>query len=98
MPLQRRVPKFGFKNPFRKEYRIVSIQRIASLIEAGRLDASADIGIEHLREAGQLRAGERIKVLGDGEVGTSLRIVAHAFSRSAREKIEAAGGTAMVQD
>ncbi len=98
MPLQRRVPKFGFKNPFRKEYRIVSVGRIVSLIEAGRLEASAEVGIAQLRAAGQLGAGERIKVLGDGEVGMPLQIAAHAFSRTARQKIEAAGGTATVQE
>ena len=98
MPLQRRVPKFGFKNPFRKEYRIVSLAQIASLVASGRLDASTEIDVEQLRSAGLLRGSDRIKVLGDGEPGASLRISAHGFSRSARAKIEAAGGSATVQE
>jgi large subunit ribosomal protein L15 len=89
MPLQRRVPKRGFKNPFRREYQIVNIGVLAGLEES---DLTPDILAAYgLVDAG---AGMPIKVLGDGEIGRKVTVRAHAFSASARSKIEAAGGTA----
>ena len=89
MPLQRRVPKRGFKNPFRREYQIVNIGVLAGLEEE---DLTPDILAAYgLVDAG---AGMPIKVLGDGEIGRKVTVRAHAFSASARSKIEAAGGTA----
>jgi large subunit ribosomal protein L15 len=89
MPLQRRVPKRGFKNPFRREYQIVNIGVLAGLEEN---DLTPDILAAYgLVDAG---AGMPIKVLGDGEIGRKVTVRAHAFSASARSKIEAAGGTA----
>jgi large subunit ribosomal protein L15 len=89
MPLQRRVPKRGFKNPFRREYQIVNIGVLAGLEED---DLTPDILAAYgLVDAG---AGMPIKVLGDGEIGRKIKVRAHAFSASARAKIEAAGGTA----
>ena len=96
MPLQRRIPKFGFKNPFRKEYRILNLSRLAELVEAGHLDAAQPITPEALVAAGQAGASDRIKILGGGAPGGALDVQAHAFSKSAREKIEAAGGQATV--
>ena len=96
MPLQRRIPKFGFKNPFRKEYRIVNVSRLAELVEAGRLDASAAITPSVLVEAGLAGKADRIKILGGGTLGVALEMTAHAFSKSARQKIEEAGGQATV--
>ena len=93
MPLQRRVPKFGFKNPFRKPYRIIGLGRLAALVESGRLDGAKTIDPEVLCAAGQAGVKDRIKVLGGGDIGRPLNIEAHAFSRSARAKIEASGGT-----
>jgi len=96
MPLQRRVPKFGFKNPFRKTYRVFNVSQLAALVEAGRLDASGPITPAVLVEAGLAGTSDLVKVLGDGELGVALDMTAHAFSKSARKKIEAAGGQATV--
>ncbi len=96
MPLQRRIPKFGFKNPFRKEYRIINVSRLAELVEAGRFEASAAITPAALVEAGLAGKADRIKILGGGELGVALEVTAHAFSKSARQKIEEAGGQATV--
>ncbi|MEM6645788.1 MAG: 50S ribosomal protein L15 [Bacteroidota bacterium] len=95
MPLQRRIPKFGFKNRFRVEYQAVNLNRIASLVAGGKLDGSA-ITPESLIKAGAASKGDRIKILGSGDAETALTVTAHAFSKSAKEKIEAAGGTATV--
>ena len=84
MPLVRRVPKRGFTNIWRTEYAVVNLSELAEL--------DGDITPEVLVERGLVRAGRRIKVLGDGEVGKALHVVADKFSKSAREKIEAAGG------
>ena len=97
MPLQRRIPKFGFKNPFRKEYRILNVSRLAELVESGQLDA-AQITPATLSEAGQAGQSDRIKILGGGDLGVALTVTAHAFSKSARQKIEDAGGSTTVVD
>lgn len=94
MPLYRRIPKFGFNNPFRKEYSIANLSRLALLIDNGRIDASEPITPELLEEAGAIRSADLVKILGDGDIDVAVEISAHAFSKSAREKIEAAGGTA----
>lgn len=90
MPLYRRVPKRGFNPPNRTENRIVNLRELAG-VEAGEL------GPEELEEAGLVDdAGGPIKILGDGDVDRALTVRAHAFSASAREKIESAGGTVEV--
>ena len=96
MPLQRRIPKFGFKNRFRVSYRGVNLAGLAKLIEAGRIDATKPVTPEVMVEAGIARKSDLIKVLGTGEAGAALQVTAHAFSASARAKIEGAGGTATV--
>ena len=96
MPLVRRIPKFGFKNRNRVEYAPVNLARINQLIEEGRLDGSLPISVEALISAGAVTAKDRVKILGQGELKKALQISAHAFSGSARRKIEAAGGTATV--
>jgi len=90
MPLQRRVPKLkGFSNlRFKTTYQVVNIARLAELYPEG-----GDITPEDLAAKGAVRAGELVKVLGDGDAGAALRVTAHAFSATAREKITAAGGT-----
>ena len=98
MPLQRRVPKFGFKNRFRKEYRGVNLSRLADLMETGRLESASEITPEVLAELGVVKKSDRVKILGVGEVSGALTVSAHAFSASAREKIEGAGGTATEVD
>jgi large subunit ribosomal protein L15 len=84
MPLVRRVPKRGFTNIWKTEYAVVNLSQLAAL--------EGDVTPEALAERGLVRAGRKIKVLGDGEIGKPLRVVANKFSKSAREKIEAAGG------
>lgn len=84
MPLVRRVPKRGFKNPFRKEYTVINVVELASF--------EGSVGPEQLLNAGKIRPGYPLKVLGDGELSTALTVQAHKFSASARQKIEAAGG------
>lgn len=96
MPLQRRLPKFGFKNISRKEYRIVNVGRLAELCGNGTLDPAKPITLAHLKAAGLAGKSELVKVLGTGNLNVALQVTAHAFSASARQKIEAAGGTATV--
>ncbi len=91
MPLIRRVPKRGFTNIWKTEYDIVNLAALADLAEA--TEALAILTPETLVEHGLVRKGERVKVLGDGEVGKALKVTAHKFSKSARAKIEAAGGS-----
>ncbi|MEA3286712.1 MAG: 50S ribosomal protein L15 [Candidatus Marinimicrobia bacterium] len=86
MPLHRRLPKRGFTNHFRKEYEILNLRDLAR-IETATIDATV------LVEAGLInKAGNLIKVLGDGEIDRAVEITADAFSKSAEEKITAAGG------
>ncbi|MFW5955755.1 MAG: 50S ribosomal protein L15, partial [Rhodothermales bacterium] len=96
MPLQRRVPKFGFKNRFRVEYRPINVGRLARLAEEGTVDAGAPITPDVLIAAGLAQKSDLVKVLGSGEISQAITVTAHAFSGSAREKIEAAGGSITV--
>ena len=89
MPLHMRLPKLkGFKNPFRTEYQVVNLDRIAALFPEG-----GDIDVAALVAKGAVRDGQPVKVLGDGEIGIAVRVTANRFSASAKEKIAAAGGT-----
>jgi large subunit ribosomal protein L15 len=85
MPLHRRLPKRGFTNIFRKEYSIVSIERLAAL---GETTITPDV----LRKAGVINTKHPVKILGDGELSSALTVHAHKFSKSAQEKITKAGG------
>ena len=96
MPLQRRLPKYGFKNRFRVAYDAINLSRLSELVEAGRLEKGAAVTPESLTSLGLGGKNGRIKILGDGDLSVKLDVTAHAFSKSAREKIEAAGGTATV--
>ncbi len=96
MPLQRRLPKFGFKNPFRVEYEGVNLARIATLVENGKLDVSLEITPEVLHGCGLVGKKALVKILGGGELSVALKVSANGFSASAKQKIEAAGGTATV--
>ena len=98
MPLQRRVPKFGFTNRNRVAYDAINLSRLAALAEEGRIGSGSEITPETLKAAGVSGKNGRIKVLGDGDLSVALTIHAHAFSKSARQKIEAAGGSATVVD
>jgi len=85
MPLHRRMPKRGFTNVFRKEFNIVSLERLAALGEE-------TITPEVLRKAGVVKSKHRVKVLGDGELKSAITVHAHKFSKSAVDKITKAGG------
>jgi large subunit ribosomal protein L15 len=91
MPLHRRIPQLrGFSNlMFKTTYQVVNTGRLAELFPEG-----GDITPEELVNRGAVRPGELVKVLGNGDASPGLRVTAHAFSSSAKEKIEAAGGTA----
>lgn len=93
MPIQRRVPKFGFKNPTRIEYKAVNVAAIRALAEQL---GKAEIGLEDIKAAGLADAKELVKVLGNGEISTAVTVTADAFSASAVSKIEAAGGKTIV--
>jgi large subunit ribosomal protein L15 len=89
LPIHMRLPKLkGFQNPFRVEYQVVNLDRLNSLYPKG-----GDVGVDDLAARGAVRSGERVKVLGSGEITVALNVTAHAFSKSAKDKIEAAGGT-----
>ena len=90
MPIHMRLPKLkGFKNPFKVEYQVVNAGRLAELFPQG-----GTVGVDELIQAGAVRSGARVKVLGAGDLGdVKVDVTAHAFSDSAREKITAAGGS-----
>ena len=89
MPLHMRVPKLrGFKNPFRVEYQIVNVARIGELFPEG-----GTVGVAELVDKGAVRAGQPVKVLGNGDLAVAVQVSAHAFSASAKSKIAAAGGS-----
>ena len=92
MPLQRRIPKFGFKNPFRKEYVGLNLDVLDEFRKKGKL--SDKVTVADLVSTGIIRKKDRVKVLGRGEIDGKLQVEAHGFSKSAVEKIEKAGGTA----
>ncbi len=90
MPMHMRLPKVkGFKNPFRTEYQVVNVARIAELFPAG-----GAVSVDDLVEKGLVRDGQLVKVLGNGDLQVALQITADKFSASAKEKIEQAGGSA----
>jgi large subunit ribosomal protein L15 len=93
MPLHRRMPKRGFTNIFRKEFNIVSLER---LLEMSEELLGAPITPEVLRKAGVIKTKHPIKILGDGELTVAITVHAHKFSKSAQEKIAKAGGKAEV--
>ena len=91
MPIQRRLPKFGFNNPNRVEYKAVNLDQIQALAE--KL-GSETITVENIKAAGLAGHRELVKVLGNGEISAKVEVVADAFSKTAVAKIEAAGGKA----
>ena len=95
MPIQRRLPKFGFKNPTRVEYRAINLKTIENL--AAGLGVS-ELGVEDFKAAGLAGKNDLVKVLAVGEISAALTITADAFSKTAVTKIEAAGGKAVVSE
>jgi large subunit ribosomal protein L15 len=98
MPLYRRLPKFGFTNTFRVEPSIVNVSRVARLVADGRIDSDAPVTPDVLDDVGAIRDPEYVKILGDGEIDVALDVSAHAFSDSAKRKIEEAGGSVTLLD
>ena len=92
MPLQRRVPKFGFRNINRVEYKAINIAELQALAEKKGLDV---IDVEAMVNAGLAKSKDLIKVLGNGKLDKKIEVKAHAFSKSAIAAIEAAKGTAV---
>ncbi len=89
MPILRRLPKRGFKNPFRVVYAVFNVGQLAKKFPAG-----AEVTPETLKEAKLLKGKPLpVKILGDGEINVALKVKVHAISKSAKEKIEAAGGS-----
>ena len=90
MPLQRRLPKFGFKNISRVEYKPINLATLQTLAEAGSF---TKIGVAELLQAGVIAKNDLVKILGNGTLSAKLQVEANAFSKSAEEAIVAAGGT-----
>lgn len=89
MPMHMRLPKLrGFKNPFRVEFQVVNLERLEVAFPAG-----GDVTVEALVEAGLVRKNQLVKVLGQGDISVALNLTVDAWSASAKEKIEAAGGS-----
>lgn len=89
MPIHMRLPKLkGFKNPFKVEFQVVNLDRINQLFPEG-----GAVGVDDLVAKGAVRDGHPVKVLGQGDLSVAVQVSANAFSGSAKEKIEAAGGT-----
>ena len=93
MPIQRRLPKFGFKNPTIVEYKAVNLAAVQALSEAL---GKTEISVEDIQAARLASKNALVKILGNGEVTTALTVKADAFSATAKSKIEAAGGQAVV--
>jgi large subunit ribosomal protein L15 len=90
MPLQRRLPKFGFKNINRKEYQPVNLAQLQKLAEQG----IEKIGLAELIAAGLAKAGQLVKILGKGQLTAKVEVEANGFSKTAEAAITAAGGSA----
>ena len=93
MPLQRRVPKFGFKNINRKEYKAINLSVLQYLVDKKQVK---DIDINTLIEAGLISKNDLVKILGNGKLDAKLNVKAHAFSAKAKELIEALQGSTEV--
>ena len=90
MPLQRRIPKRGFTNIFKKEYKIINVSQLEKL---GLAIVDPDV----LNKAHYLKEGSLLKILGNGEITKAVTVTADVFSQSAKEKIEKAGGKAVIR-
>ncbi|VBB44648.1 50S ribosomal subunit protein L15 [uncultured Paludibacter sp.] len=91
MPIQRRLPKFGFKNINRVEFKAINLEVLQSLADSKQL---TKIGLTELRDAGFISKSDLVKILGKGKLSAKLEVEANAFSKSAEQAITAAGGTA----
>jgi large subunit ribosomal protein L15 len=91
MPLQRRLPKWGFKNPFRKEYVAINVGTIDYFVQEGKLGKT--VTLTDLQNAGLVGKGDLAKLLGEGEINAEIEIEVHKASQSAQEKVNNAGGS-----
>jgi large subunit ribosomal protein L15 len=89
MPLQRRLPKRGFTNIFKAEYTVINLDRLLECFTG-----KEEISLEDIYARGLAKAGEAVKILGRGDPSSPLKVEAHKFSASAREKLEKSGGAA----
>ncbi len=90
MPLQRRVPKFGFKNPNRVEYVGINLDRLQDFIDRTK---AKEVTVDSLIAANMIKKTELVKILGRGEIKSGVAVTAHAFTKTAKEAIEKAGGS-----
>lgn len=93
MPLQRRVPKRGFHSPFRVEYQVVNLTTLQRLVDNKKIEDGLVNPVSLFKGGAISKAAAPFKILGNGELKAKLNIEAHAFSASAKEKIESLGGT-----
>jgi large subunit ribosomal protein L15 len=91
MPLQRRIPKFGFKNINRVEYKPVNLSKLQELIDSKKVKKGL-INVESLISNGLVKKNDLVKILGNGDIKDAVKVEAHKFSKSAQEKIEKSGG------
>ena len=96
MPLFRRLPKFGFTNPFRESYVPLNLGTLQGFINSGKLDS--EISFQDLVKAGIIHKNNKVKLLGSGEVDMAITIEVHKTSKSAKAKLEDAGGTLKLID
>ncbi|MDT3738924.1 MAG: 50S ribosomal protein L15 [Candidatus Kapabacteria bacterium] len=98
MPINRRLPKFGFFNRFRVEYQTVNVSRLQELIDNNLIESNS-VNFETLYQLGVIKKSNLpLKILGNGEITATLSVSAHSFSESAKQKIESAGGTVIVNE
>lgn len=93
MPLQRRVPKFGFTNPNRVEYKGVNLDTLQTLVDDGRVTDTIDHAL--LVQLGVIKPNDLVKILGRGELSATLNVTAHKFTKTAKDSIESKGGKAI---
>lgn len=97
MPLYRRLPKGGFKNPFRKDFRVVNLGRLQQAVDAGKLDAGKPVTEQALVEAGVIKSvRDGVRVLAKGDLNTKLNLEVSGASKAAIEAVEKAGGSVSV--
>ena len=94
MPLQRRIPKFGFKNINRKEYRVINLDTLQALVKSKKINK--EISIEKMIDLNLAQKNDSIKILGRGKIEAPLKIFGHKFSVSAKKSIESSGGEVVI--
>ncbi len=94
MPLQRRIPKFGFKNINRKEYRVINLDTLQALVKSKKINK--EISIEKMIDLNLAQKNDSIKILGRGKLEAPLKIFGHKFSMSAKKSIESSGGEVVI--